>query len=146
MASSIADLSLGRSAIDFVGKHDVSENRPALKFENFAPRGIVGQHIGPGNVGRHQIGGELNAGKTETEDLSQTAHHQGFPNPRHSFEQTVAAANQRDKNLFDQFFMADDNARHLGFDLLKRGARPLHARLNILNGIHEPLLSDPRPE
>jgi hypothetical protein len=129
-------LCLGRGAIDFIGQNDIGEYRTALKLENLSPRGIVGEHVGAGNVRRHEIGGELDPRETKTQDLTETAHHQGFAQARHAFEQTVAAADQCDEDLLDQLLVADDCPRHLRFQFVEGTARPRHALFDLRYGFH----------
>jgi hypothetical protein len=61
-------LGLGRSAVDFVGQHDIGEDRAAdeLELAAAADTGFL-DDVGAGDVGRHQVRGELDAveGKVE---------------------------------------------------------------------------------
>ena len=54
-----------------MGKH-----RTALELENFSPGGIVGEHVGSRDVGRHEIRRKLDARETESQDLTEAPHHQ----------------------------------------------------------------------
>ena len=59
-----------RRAVDFVGQDDVVKQRPLDEAElAFAGLAILLQHVGPGDVGGHQVGGELDAARR-----SSTAH------------------------------------------------------------------------
>ena len=55
-----------------------------------------------------------------------------LPKPGHAFEQTMAAAHQRDEDLLDQLFMADDDARHLGAQLVEGAPRAVDALFDLL--------------
>ena len=68
-------LSFGRGAIDLVGQHNMGENRTALKLKNLSPGRIVGQHVGAGDISRHEIGRKLNTRETQTQNLAEAAHH-----------------------------------------------------------------------
>jgi hypothetical protein len=55
-------LRLRRRAVDFVGEHDVREDRAGREHHLAAPgRGIFLHEIGAGDVRRHQVGRELDA-------------------------------------------------------------------------------------
>jgi hypothetical protein len=43
----------------------------------------------------------------------------------------VAAANERDKNLFDQILVTDDDPAELGFDFFERAPRARHPVANF---------------
>jgi hypothetical protein len=49
----------------------------------------------------------------------------------------VAAANERDENLLDEFLMADDDSSHLRFDFIERVPCALNAFFNLRNGFHD---------
>ena len=61
-------LRLGRRAVDFVGQDDVREDR-AGREHHLAPAGrrILLDDVGAGDVGRHQVGRELDAVELEVE-------------------------------------------------------------------------------
>ena len=66
---------------------------------------------------------------------AERAHQQRLAQPGHAFEQTWPPANQGDKHLLDQFFMADDDARHLGFEFIEgRCARSMR-EFNLVDWI-----------
>ena len=52
----------------------------------------------------------------------------------------MAAADQRNKNLLDQIFMADNDARHLGFQFVEGTLRVLDAEFNLVHGFHRLIL------
>src|SRR5262249_47524551 len=95
-------LSLGRSAIDFVSQHNMSENGTALKLEDLSPGRMVGKDVGAGDVCRHEIRRNLYTRETKIQDLTEASHHERFSKPGPPPQQTVTAANQRDENLLDQ--------------------------------------------
>ena len=58
-------LRLGRRAVDFVGENDVGEDRPLDELELAPALGGFLQNVGAGDVGRHQVGRELDAAEVE---------------------------------------------------------------------------------
>jgi hypothetical protein len=58
-------------------------------------------------------GRELHAPKIERERLAERAHEQRLAEPRHAFEQAVAAREQADQQLLHDLPLADDQARDL---------------------------------
>ena len=54
-------LRLRRRAVDFVGEQDVREDRPFDEAELASALVVFVEHRGAGDVGRHQVGRELNA-------------------------------------------------------------------------------------
>ena len=90
-------LRLGRSAIDLVCQHDVREDRPVQEAEGaLAGRAILLQHLCAGDVGRHQVGSELNAIKGEVHAVRERADHERLGESRNADEQRVPAAQERD--------------------------------------------------
>ena len=69
--------------------------------------------VSAGNVGRHQVGSELDAPKSEMHRIGQRAHHQGLGQARHSFEQTVTAGENRNQQLLDGFVLSHDDFGYL---------------------------------
>ena len=63
-------LGLGRRAVDLVGQHHVGEDR-SLEEDETAPAGlgVVLEDVGAGDVGRHQVGRELDALERQVQDL-----------------------------------------------------------------------------
>ncbi len=115
----------------------MGKERPALELEYLAPGRIVGEHIRAGDVGRHEIGRELNARKAQAQRFAQAPHHQSFAQARHAFEQAVAAANERNKHLLDQFFMADDHPSHLGAQPVEGPPRVDDTLFDFIYGLHD---------
>ena len=111
-------LRLGRRAVDLVGEHDVGEERPADEAED-APAGgvILLEHVGAGDVRRHEVGRELDAVEAEVEHLGQRRDEQRLGQARHADEQAVAAREQRRQQLIDHRLLADDALLDLGLDV-----------------------------
>ena len=86
-----------RRSIDFVGEQDLREDRAGLERES--PMALVlGDDVGAENIRRHQVRRELHAGELQVEHLSQRADQERLAQPRHSFEQHVAADEQASKH------------------------------------------------
>ena len=62
-------LDLGRRAVDLVGQHDVGEDRPRLEDEAFG-RLLAEVHLRAGDVGRQQVGGELDPAEVRLQVLA----------------------------------------------------------------------------
>ena len=107
-------LRLGRGAIDLVGQHDVMEQRPGQEAElAVARRAVLLQDVGPGDVGRHQVGRELDAAEAHRQALGQRADHQRLGQAGNPFQQAMPPAEERDQKLIDDVGLADDHLSHL---------------------------------
>ena len=119
MASKQGALGFGRSAVDFVGQDHVAEERAFDEAEDALAGGVVFfEDVGAGDVGGHQIGGELDAAESLVEEGGQGGNHEGLGQARHAFQNAVAAAEQGDHELFDHLFLADNDPFHAFGDLL----------------------------
>ena len=116
-------LRFGRRAVDFVGEDHVRKDRAGEEAHlALAGRAILFDDVGARDVGRHQVGRELNAAECEIQRASQRADEQRFREAGHAFEQAMAAGEQGDQHLLDHVVLADDDAGELLFDLLDGGA------------------------
>ena len=103
-------LRLGRGAVDLVGEHQVGEERPGLELERARAVGGVAQDAGAGDVGRHQVGRELDAAERQIERLAEGAHQQRLAQAGDAFQQRVAAGEQAGQDAAHDFGLADDDA------------------------------------
>ncbi len=102
-------LRLGRGAIDFVRKHEMREDRAALKLK-LAPSGARFHHdVRAENVGRHEVRRELNAAERQIEHFAQRADQKRLAQAGHAFEQHMAAREQRNQRPLDNGILADDH-------------------------------------
>ncbi len=117
-------LRLRRSPVDLVGQDHVGENR-TFQEDEFAPArlGIVLKDVGAGDVGRHQVGRELNALERQVQDLRDGADQQRLGQARHADEQAMAAAEEGHEQFLDHFLLADDDAADLLGHLLIGGGK-----------------------
>ena len=107
-------LGFGGRAVDFVGEDDVVEEWSGYEAE-FALSGgaIFLEDVGAGDVGRHEVGGELDAGEGHGQAAGDGADHEGFCEPGDAFEEYVALAEEGDQELFDDFVLTDDDTADL---------------------------------
>jgi hypothetical protein len=77
---------------------------------------VFHDQVGTDDIGRHQIGGELDAGEVAVESLGQGAHQHGLAQAGHAFQQGVAARQQRDQRVAHQLVLPDDHPSDLLFN------------------------------
>ncbi len=107
-AAANADLALGHGFEqrgDFVGQHQVVENRPLLEHEAAGFRTI---DLGAGDVGRQQVGGELDTVELRLDAFGQFLDGFGLGQARRAFDQHVAVGEQYDQQAIDQLLLAQD--------------------------------------
>jgi hypothetical protein len=118
-------LRLGRRAVDLVGQDDVAEDRAGHEDQMAAAGvGILLDDVRPRDVGRHQVGRELDAGELEVQHLGQGVDDQGLGQAGHARDDAVAAHEERDQHLLDHVVLADDQLAQLAHDAV---AALLHA-------------------
>ena len=86
-------------------------------------------HLGPENVGRHQVGGELHPQRLEPHDDSERLDQLGLGEAGNADQQSVPAGEQRHQRLLDHPFLAED---HCADRLARRG----DARQRRFGGLH----------
>ena len=107
---------LGRRAIDFVGQDQVMEQRSLAKFEGALLRAI---DIGSGEVGRQQVGRELQSMEIALDTLGKHLDRTCLRKPGSTLDQQVAIAKQRNQHAIDQVRLTDDQAARVRLELLK---------------------------
>ena len=110
-------LDLGGRAVDLVGEHEIREQRPLLRIELLRP---LIEHHRADDVGREEIGRELNAREADAEALRHRADGERLRQSRHALEQDVAAGEQPDQQPLDHDLLADDPLGHLARDGLRQ--------------------------
>ena len=98
-------LHLGRCTVDLVGQDDVVEQRAALELE---AAGLRAEHVGAGEVGRQQVGGELHAMEVRLDARRQRLHRRGLGQARCALDQQVTVGQQGHQQAVDQVRLADD--------------------------------------
>ena len=122
-------LRLRRRAVDFVREHDVREDRARREHHLAATGGGVFLHqVGAGDVGRHQVGGELDARELQVEDARHRVNEQRLGQAGSADDQAVAADEQRRQHLRDDLVLTDDDLLQLGDDLLAAGIHAVGKR------------------
>ncbi len=119
-------LRLGRRAVDFVGQHDVGEDRPGREH-HLPPSGrrVLLDDVGAGDVGRHQVGRELDAVELEVEHPRHRVDEQRLGEAGHADDEAVAADKQRQQHLIDDLVLADDELLQLLDDALTPVLHPI---------------------
>ena len=101
-------LRLGRGAVDFVGQHHLRKYRAGVKFK-LGTVAVVDRHAQ--HIGGQQVTGELDTMKVQAERRCQRMRQRGFANPRHVFNQQMAACDQtRERELYLPLFAENDAA------------------------------------
>ena len=80
-----------------------------------------GRHVRvPGDVGRHEVGGELQADEGSAHDAGERGHGQRLGDAGHAFEQTVPAGEKTDEGSLDHAVLAHDHALDLEQGVLEQ--------------------------
>ena len=110
-------LRLGRRPVDLVGEDDVGEDG-ARREDHLPPAGgrVFLNDVRPGDVGRHQVGRELDARELQLEHPRQGVNEQRLRQARHTDDQAVAADEERQQHFVDRRLLTDD-------DLLRSSVR-----------------------
>ena len=93
-------LRLRRRAVDFVGQHDVGEDRTGREHHlPAAGRRVFLHEVGAGDVRRHQVGRELDARELQVEHARHRVDEQRLGQAGRADDQAVAADEQRHQHL-----------------------------------------------
>ena len=106
-------LRLGRGAIHLVGEQDVAEDGAPLELEVLPPARILRDDVGADDVAGHQVGRELDPREGEVQALRQGLDQERLAQPRHPFQEHVAAGEEPDEDLVHHVVVADDHLLHL---------------------------------
>ena len=125
-------LRLRRRAVDFVGEHDVAENRSRHERPAAVPRGgILLDDVRAGDVGGHQVRRELDALERQAQRLGNRADHQRLRRAGQAGDQAMAADEQRDQNLVEHFLLSDDDLADLGENVVAHRLKAFDALLQF---------------
>ena len=113
-------LRLRRGAIDLVGEQHVREHRPAREDE-LALAVLLEQHARAGDVGRHQVDGELDAVEAQVQRLPERAHDQRLAGTRHALDEHVPAGEQAMRISSITSALADDRLAPARLRMLGEG-------------------------
>ena len=118
-------LRLGRGPVDLVGEHDIGENRAPEELELADARRLVFlDDFGPGDVGGHQVGSELDSVVRQIQRIGERVDHQSLGEARHADQEAVSAREDRDQQLLDNRLLADDDLAKLILQLGKCRIEP----------------------
>ena len=106
-------LCAGRGAVDFVREQDVREDGTAAKDEFGS---LLIEIVDAGDVGRKQVGGELDTLRIRGNGFRQRLRERGFSRSGNVVEKNVAAAQKGRDDQADLFVLTVDGARHIFFD------------------------------
>ncbi len=125
-------LRLGRGAVDLVGQHDVGEDRPLDEAEGAPARGQVFlDDLRAGDVGRHEVGRELDPIEGEVERLRDGRDHERLGQSGHPDQEGMSTTKDSGKDAFDDVFLTHDPPGHLGPETGNGIEQPLKL-LNII--------------
>ena len=113
-------LGLRRGAVDLVGQQQIGEHRTRPERERGGAR-VVDQRAG--DVAGHQVGGELHPLEFQLQCGGQGSDQQRLRHSRNTFQQHVAAAQQRDHQAADDPLLPDDGLGELGAQRQQRITR-----------------------
>ena len=113
-------LHLGRRPVDLVGQQQVGEHRPERDLELAAALVV---DPGADEVGRHQVGGELDPVELPADRPGERLHGQRLGQAGHALDEDVPAGQQRDQQPLEQHVLADDGLLDLVQHLLHRVGR-----------------------
>ncbi len=116
-------LHLGRSAVDLIGQDDLGEERAFLDVKVLT---LLVEDHGADQVGRQEVGGELDPGERCVDDLRQRAHRERLGQTGNPLEQDVPARQQPDEEPLHHGILSHDAARDF---LQDAGDRERHRRL-----------------
>ena len=87
---------------------------PRTKRKARAPVGALLQDLGAEDIGRHQVGRELDAAGGEAEHGAHRLDELGLGEARHADEEAVAAGQHGGQRALDDGFLAEDDLGHGG--------------------------------
>ena len=131
IASSRADCVLGVARLISSARQICVKIGPFLELKLAVPRSILDDHVRAQDVGRHQVGRELDAREVEVERLGQRAHQQRLAQAGHAFQQAMPADEQAGEHAVHDVVVPDDHAAQLfvnGFVALGELRGPLFNR------------------
>src|SRR6267378_5057952 len=97
-------------------------DRAVDELERAAPRDrIVLEDFRPGDVGGHEIGGELDSTELEIQDLREGGDEEGLREPGDAHEEAMPVGDEHREELLDDLVLAHD---HLA-QLTQNGVAPL---------------------
>jgi hypothetical protein len=112
-----------RSAVDFVHQQQVREDGPAMQGKRAVAEV---EDVCTGDVGGHEIGSTLHALKSETTNARQGFNCQCLGETGNPFDDRVAARDENEEELIDDFALPDDHFRKFTANLRCECGKVLH--------------------
>ena len=97
-------------AVDLVRHQELAEHRTGDEAERPAAGLVLLQHLGPQDVGRHQVRGTLHALVVEPQHDAQRLDQAGLGEAGDADQQDVPAREQGDQGQVDDVLLAEDDA------------------------------------
>ena len=116
MASRRRALHFGGRAINFIGEHEVGEDRAVMRGE--LSRVGLKDHRAD-NVARQQVGRELDAIAMHAECGAERLDEKGLGETGHALEEDVTVGEERDQESFDDNVIAEHGFGDFGAELLR---------------------------
>jgi len=126
-------LHLRRGAVDLVGQDQVREDGAELGREL-----ALGHVVDDGayEVGRQEVGRELDARELGVDGVTQRADRQRLGQAGYTFEQHVAARQQADEDALDHVLLTDDDLADLVHEAVGEGALLGHELVQGADVVH----------
>ncbi len=102
-------LRFGRCSVDLVGKDDIGKKRSSDEPECPPARFGLFEDIGAGDVGRHEVGRELDSLESYVEDPRDRADHESLRQPGHTDQEHVPPGEDRGQDEFNNLALTDDD-------------------------------------
>ena len=109
---------------------------PRWNSNSRSPVGRFHDHVRAQDVGRHQVGRELDPGELQVERLGQRADQERLAQPRHAFQQAMPADEQAGQHAVDDLVVADDHPADLFADGLVAGQELLGPAFHGFSNAH----------
>jgi len=110
-------LGAGAGAVDLVGHQELGKDRALEEAEAALAGGALVQHLGAENVGRHQVGRELDALVGKTEGSTHRFDEAGLGKTRRADQQGVAAGQHCRERQLDHLLLSEDRPADFGLHL-----------------------------
>ena len=103
-------LGFRRGPVDLIGQDHVRENGTFDEFEDALAGSVVFlEDLRAGNVGGHEIGGELDPLEAEIEDFREGVDEQSLSQARNTDEKGMGSTENGNQQLLDDFVLPHDN-------------------------------------
>ena len=100
---------------------------------------VLGEHLGADDVGRQQVGRELNPLKLQMQRLGKRVDQGRFAQAGHAFQEHVAAAHHGQQHMLDDVVLADDELADFIADAVESRDEALDRFAGLMfRGLHRP--------